>query len=331
MLKLIKKKQKTPVTLQDHYNRRNKILIKRRTGGFGDILMTRMMFEDFQKKFPEFEFTFACPSGYLEMAKNHPYVNACDLSQIKEENFGIVYDISNVCRMHETKTLNNKKHRSDIWAEFCGIELNNHNMHISTDPKIDEICKIVLERLNTKNKPKILLATQSTSCSFGISKSLNHKQITNLVNNLKDKFFLYTIHNEKQAIYDELPVEQIVRITPSAWISLVNLADCVISVDTATFHLAGGLKKPLVGVFTFTDGKVYGKYYDFILAQKHRDNGDWDCGPCYNLNFCPKTSSFPKPCLTELSDIDILKAVNRAFEKWNIADTISDPIQLTIQ
>jgi len=45
--------------------------------------------------------------------------------------------------------------------------------------------------------------------------------------------------------------------------------------------LAGGLGKPLCGIFTFADGKIYGKHYDFVLVQKHRDNGNWNCGSCF--------------------------------------------------
>ena len=71
-------------------------------------------------------------------------------------------------------------------------------------------------------------------------------------------------------------------------------------------------------MFSFTDGKVYGKYYDFVLVQKHRDNGDWECGPCFNLTLCPKTQSFPKPCLTELTSEDIIQGLLKAQKKWPI-------------
>ena len=81
----------------------------------------------------------------------------------------------------------------------------------------------------------------------------------------------------------------------------IAASDCVISVDSASFHIAGGLKKPLLGIFTFANGKTYGKYYDFVLVQKHFEDGNWDCGPCYNYRSCPKTSCDLKPCLTELT------------------------------
>jgi hypothetical protein len=120
-------------------------------------------------------------------------------------------------------------------------------------------------------------------------------------------------------------VPQILNIHPSIWMALTKISDYVISVDTSTFHLAGGLGKKLVGIFTFTDGEIYGKYYDFILVQKHRSNGDWDCGPCFNNHACPKSSDIHKPCLTELSSDDIIDGFTKLLGDQN--QKIRSPIQ----
>jgi ADP-heptose:LPS heptosyltransferase len=311
MFKLVKKKPKQAISLRNHYERRNKILIKRRVGGFGDILMQRMMMEDLSKTFPEAEITFTCPTPYLEMAKNHPFAKTIDISKIKEEEYGIVYDISTACRVHESRyPSTNNAHRSDIWAAYCGISLTQHKMHLSSTKDA------LLFKFPT-NLPTVLLTTQSTNDAFGLGKSLTNEQITQIVTILKNQgYFLYTIHNEPQIIYEQLGVHQFISVHPQTWINLVDLADYVISVDTATFHIAGGLQKPLVGVFTFTNGKVYGKYYDFVLVQKHRDNGDWDCGPCFNLFSCPKSEEIKKPCVTELTADDILQGFYKVVEKY---------------
>jgi ADP-heptose:LPS heptosyltransferase len=97
--------------------------------------------------------------------------------------------------------------------------------------------------------------------------------------------------------------------------SIIAAADYVISVDTAAFHLAGGLGKPLTGIFAWSDGKVYGKYFDFILVQKHRDNGNWDCGPCFKFNSCPKSREARKPCI-EFSVDEIYSGIEKMLEKW---------------
>lgn len=314
MFRLVKK-QKKPVTLLDHFNRRNKVLIKRRAGGFGDILMQRMMFEDFSKT--GLEITHSCPYSFLELARNHPYSKAVELSEVNDEDFGTVIDITSPCRAYEMKYAPPKKHRSDIWAEHCGVTLKNHNMFLTPLPIEVQNCRNQLAQANPENKPVVLLATKSTDDDFGIGKSLTFNQIAQLVQNIRAMGMLpISIHNLTQDIYTNLNVQQF-TFPVQEWVALVSLADYIISIDTSTFHMAGGLKKPLVGVFTFTDGKVYGKYYDFILVQKHRDNGNWDCGPCFMQGLCPKEQrSHQKPCLTELSADEITQGLYSAIKKW---------------
>ena len=121
--------------------------------------------------------------------------------------------------------------------------------------------------------------------------------------------FVFGVHDDRIQPFDELMVPQLVNLRLEAWIAATDLADFVVSVDTSTFHLAGGLGKRMVGIFAFTDGKVYGKYYRFALVQRHRDNGDWDCGPCFNCHCCPRSRETVKPCITELRASEIVDAV----------------------
>jgi len=307
-------KNKKNLSLQDFYERRNKVLIKRGTGGFGDILMQRMMFEDFSKTNLEIHYT--CPYPFIQFAFNHPFLNNVkEMSQVKESDYGVIYDITTVCAKTETILgSKNNKHRSDIWAKHCGVELTNHEMYLNPDPVQVEICKKILNEINPENKKIVVLSTKSTDTDFGKAKSLTDKQIVEIVEYLrKEDIVPITIDKQNQAIYDLLKVEQFVDISPQKWIALVSLSDYVISVDTATFHLAGGLKRPLVGIFSFTDGKIYGKYFDFVLVQKHRDEGNWDCGPCFVHTSCTKDSNnVQKPCITELKTEEIIKGFNKA-------------------
>ena len=141
---------------------------------------------------------------------------------------------------------------------------------------------MLFRSINKDKKPMVLFAAKSTRCEFGVSKSLTDNQIYEISKYLLDHgFFVFTIHDEPIEPFNVLNIPQFLKLEPDSWLNLVAASDYVISIDTGTFHIAGALKKPLVGVFSFTDGKIYGKYYDFVLVQKHRDNGDWDCGPCY--------------------------------------------------
>jgi ADP-heptose:LPS heptosyltransferase len=318
MFKLVKKQKQHPITLRQHYNRCNKILIKRRAGGFGDILMHRMMFQDFAET--GLDIHFGCPAKFLEMAKNHPFATAHDLNEINERDYGAVFDTTTACRVYESKHAPCEKHRSDIWAESCGIELKKHKMFIQTNPEYKKTLKQEILKINPQNKKIIVLATSSTNDEFGIAKSLTDQQITEIVENLKKEYFLIAIHDSNQEVFKNLGITQLISIPIPYWIALVDLSDLIISIDTGTFHLAGGLKKNLIGVFTFTDGMTYGKYYKFQLVQKHRKNNNWDCGPCFLMHLCPKEKKSPqKPCLTE---IDISEIIRLAKLKLSESDQI---------
>lgn len=311
-MKLIARKKKIQkISLKLHNRRKNKICILRTCGGFGDILMQRMIFEDLQNQFPHLEFTFCCPSQYLDAMKNHPYIKPISMLELKEDDYGLIINISQSCGIHESKYgINNKEHRSDIWAATIGIGLKNHNMHLTVENP-DSI------EIPCKGQKIALIAVESLKENFNISKNLKPELVVLLVDELrKQGFFVCSIHNEINTILSELKVYQYVNLTMEQWISLVAKADFVVSIDTATFHMAGGLKKPLMGIFSFTNGKVYGKYYDFVLVQKHFEDENWPCGPCYNLFLCPHESGFPKPCMTKLTPDYIKKGLARCLEKW---------------
>jgi ADP-heptose:LPS heptosyltransferase len=316
MLKLIK--TKNDVSIKEHYLRRNKVLIKRKVGGFGDIIMQRMIIEDFSKT--GLEICYCCPYEYMEIMKNHPFLKEIkEISKVKDKEYGIVYDISTICAVTESVLgPRNKKHRSDIWANHCGVNLERHETYLKSDPEELALCKEELKRLNPKNKKIIFISTKSKNSHFGAAKSLNEEQIIGVVKKLKElDFFIITADEDFQEIYSNLEIKQFVKLHPKKWIALIDACDYVISIDTASFHIAGSLKKPLVGIFSFTDGKIYGKYYDFILVQKHRDNGNWPCGPCYKYIECTKDKfSIKKPCLTELTAEDILKGFKSALNRW---------------
>ena len=315
MLKFIKKKTK-PITLKQHYHRRNKVLVKRRLGGTGDILMQRMMFENFSTQFPHMEFSWCVPYEFIGFAYNHPYVNTVEPNDLEHDDYGIIYDITTACRVYEHKHAPPTKNRSDIWSEHCGVTNTTHNMHLTADPIAIENMQKIMQEINPENKPTVLIAAHSTEDEFGVCKTMMDQQITDVVQGLKGlDFVVYSLHSVTLPVYDRLGVNQLTNLSSKDWIAAVSLVDYVISIDTSTFHMAAGLRKPLVGVFSFTDGKVYGKYYDFELVQKHRDNGNWDCGPCFIYHFCPKSNTSPKPCMSELTHLDILRAFAKVVLK----------------
>jgi len=274
----------------------------------GDILMHRMMLEDFKILMPDAKITFACPKIYHDAIIDHPFVDHV-VETYDENNFGVSYDTSFACNKYEmNKAPYSDKHRSDIWAEHCGLNLTKRNMHIRLTDKEKQWA---IEKLP---QDKIKIAFAPISAMQG--KNLDFDVISEIVDRLKNHY-TFILHTKP---IEGIKVPQMTGCTIRQFMGLIGQSDAIVSVDSAAFHCAGGMGKPLVGIFSWADGKVYGKYYNFELVQKHRDDGNWDCGPCYNFAKCPKVvelTKLRKPCITEISSSDIIAAVDKMLSKMH--------------
>ena len=306
-------------TLREFWERRNIILIKRNVWAVGDFFMHRMVFEDIKKLNSEIQVHFACPAMFFPILQDHPFIDKLVDSEIIQINeYPVTYDNSNSCVDYENIHGGScVVHRSDIWAGHCGLTLTNHNMHLTIDPHSKERAIKRISELNTENKPTILFSPYSTNAS----KNMTDYQIRILVNYLREKnCFVFAMHLHTSPILDELKVPIITNASMFDLVAFVNESDYIVTTDTAFYHIAGGLGKPLLGIFGYINGKIYGKYYQSEFIQKHKDNGDWDCGPCgYHFHICPKPKKFDKhACIYEISPEMIRDGVDRMLARWTI-------------
>jgi len=302
------------LTLKKFFARKNKILIYHKSGGLGDALMQRMLIKDVKDICQDCDLYLACLSENIDAFKDHQCLkNVIDIKNVDHEEYGISYNTCvTISDKYENKHAPCQEHRSDILAKILGINLYSHEMNFDLDLKCIEDCKNKLQSLKKNpDKPVVLLAPYSRMAT----KSLLDWQIKVIAENTKEAN-LIGIHKYAIKPMSELNLPVIQNVNIQEWMCYIAAADYVISVDTAAFHMAGGLKKPLMGIFTFADGKVYGKYFDFILVQKHRDNGNWDCGPCFKLAECTKSNKPQKPCLTEISEKELKEGIQKMFAKW---------------
>lgn len=293
------------ISLKEFHNRKNNVLIHRVCGGLGDILMHRMLFEDMKKLDPEINITFSCLEKYFDAVKDHPYIDNIINCKISDEEiykqYGMHYNTSAVCdRFERGQAPYVDTHRSDIWALRCGLELKNHEMHINLSDEEVQFGKNWIKERNNSNQKTVGLFTVSAMPS----KNLNEIQIKTIIKYLKENnYFICSSHYETIEHMEEIPT--LINPDTREWMSLINALDYVISVDTAAFHCAGGMKKKVMGIFSWADGYVYGKYYpNAIITQLHRNtHPEWTCGPCYRWNECPfvEKGNNNKPCLTKIS------------------------------
>ena len=303
-IKTIKKN----MSIRQFYKIRNKVLIIRDGGGIGDILMLRMIVEDFKILMPEAEITVAVPPGYCQLLENHPFIDKIENSrELNENEYMLSYNVTNACVRYEMKIAPmSDMHRSDIWAAHCGVKLTKHNMYLSITREYKEYAVKLFDHIGLKKRPIVCFSPSSSTPS----KDLDLNQINEIVNGIKAlDFEIFILHKDN---IEGANCRTINGITLKQWLAIINQSDYVITVDTGTLHAAQGFNKPTVAIFSWADGDTYCKYHEnCTIVQRHRKNGDWSCGPCYawqNCVKCPSHQELRKPCITEITGKEVLEA-----------------------
>ena len=300
-------------SLRQIHDNRNKVLFIRTIPALGDILMHRMLFEDV--KAMGFEVHFACRKAFHPAIVDHPYIDQIlDSENVNLEKYPVRYVNDKACTDYEERmgplAL---EHRSDLWAENCGFKLTHHNMHIGLTPKEKEEGFEILTRHRHVPGPLVIITPISTRTA---QRTLLDHQVNGAIEGLLKRGFCPIGLHSMPISYMNIPV--IHGLSIRQLLSVVYAIDYAVSVDTGTFHCAGGMGKPTLGIFTSADGEVYGKYYTkFELVQKHRNKDPlWTCGPCYNWSRCPKSDGPQKPCLTELTANMILEGFDKLVARF---------------
>jgi hypothetical protein len=284
------------------------VLVRRGLGGLGDILMHRMVFRDLKASLNGERLHFACPPQYVDAVSDHPYLDAViPLEAARPEEYRRVYDTTKACMETECAlSPMPAPHRSDIWAAVCKVRLKDHSMHLRlTDAEL-AAGRASVDAVRRRGRPAVALAPLSA----WVGKDLSEFQ-ANVVAEGAERLGLspFGLHSER------IPWLRCPTVVPGGirhWLGVVAAADYVVSVDTSVFHAAGGLGRPLVGVFSYADGKVYGRYFDFALVQRHRDHTPgWTCGPCYNWTKCSRcpSSQLRKPCIEDITGAEVVGAL----------------------
>lgn len=304
------------VSLKKFYEIKNKICILRSCGGLGDIINMRMIFKDIKTLYPEFHITWGVPSTYFAAAKNHPYVDeVVQFGNINQGDYIQIYNLTNACTRYEwARGRDVDKNRADIWADHIGIRLHEHKTFM---PDYSCSFKNVIEKLKLLGwdgvKKIVLFAPRS---ALPIKNLLDFQ--CNFIKNMTKDFFLVILHNYPILDLVHLQIPMLTGMPLTDAIAAVQLADMVIATDTGLLHVAGGYKKPTLGIFSYTNGKIIAKYYPTVeILQGLAGEDDKHCGPCNNYSNCTETDDqFVKPCMSEITGKMLDKTWAKVLENY---------------
>jgi ADP-heptose:LPS heptosyltransferase len=272
-----------------------------------------MIFEDFKLLAPDAEIDFVCPWQYHDAVRDHPFLNrVLGTEEYDQEDYLLCYNTTSACGRYEMRMApHSGEHRSDIWAQHCGVHLTRHNMHfqLTDEEKIDGIR--LIEQYRFCDGPAVVLAPISAM----EKKNIPDSHMVKVAKGLQERgFYPVALHTTPILPLIKNDIPTICRPKLRQWLGVINQADYIVTVDSAALHCAGGMHKPLVGIFTFVNGLVYTRYYPYVeLVQGMCPIGH---AGCYNWGACPSVKDPTLPCHASLNADSILQAFDRLSKRF---------------
>lgn len=259
-----------------------KLLVIRKLGGLGDILMISALFPDLFEQFPDIEITFAVPEPYQTLFENHgtklnviphsmvygPYkghygpdsrYHKAGIQKWALDEFDVIEDISFPCAHWETLMKKYKatdgetglkwRNRMDRWSRWMGFELKNPRTIINLTA--DEIYQQQHSLSDGTSRPTVVWSPISAkeNRSYPWWREVRSKLEA-------DGFNVWFLHNR-----DMGEGKTMANLSFREYGATVAAADIVLTMDTATFHWGGLLGKKTIGLFNLLLGMSHAKFY----------------------------------------------------------------------
>ncbi|MFQ5647324.1 MAG: hypothetical protein ACE5GM_10370 [bacterium] len=249
-----------------------KVLIVRRYGGLGDMLIITQIFPELIGRYAHLRFSFSCPVEYHELFTDCQGLELLDFNRLESYRFDFNYlvDISTPCHIWENLFVRNKhallwRNRLNIWAEWIGYR-----------PEAPVSCLSLAERELTSAEERI----KSTARHKFEPKRIGFAPLSHLwCKDLQDYEGIYqdleNLGYEPYYIhYKSMPGRQIKGESYRELGALLARMDLLLTVDTSVLHWGGVLGIPTIGLFSMNDGAAYGKYYPSVRQEQ------WCPTPC---------------------------------------------------
>lgn len=253
-----------------------KLLVIRKYGGFGDILILSMLFPDLRDQYPHIDVTFALPQRFFPLFDGTglallPY-ESCFLNHVHDpvrgtvrseflSGFDLIEDLSNPCHRWQNLFIKHGgidgghglkwRNRLDMWSRPMGLTVKNPRTIIRITDAERAAAKGKLNRFGPP--PHLILAP------FTGSLPKNYPWFLELAAALKRDWTVVILRQQHPET--GLGFRTLSGLSARGMGAACAAADMIVSGDTAAFHWGGILGVPTVGLFATNDGATYCKYY----------------------------------------------------------------------
>lgn len=301
-----------------------KILIKRRLGGIGDVLMSTPLLKNIKKVIPNAHITYATDLEYSwgalgEVIKHNPYVDSLiSCKEVKGHEYDYSVDITTTGLSVE-KPGTVPPNRIDLFADEVGIS-------IDTDPTPDwivreeerevarEFIDSFLEDKKDREKYKFIMIQCRSNDSRRTWPMDYVDQLADiLAQNKNSIIFLmdWGCSVDRWKERDRVcPIKGQPIVETAA---LMEQCDLVICPDSSLLHLAGALNKKTVAIFGPIPAASRINYYANCTAVQL----DLPCKNCWYVQRCGKGTGGRLECLTGISPEMVAEAARKKIMEPN--------------
>jgi hypothetical protein len=286
-----------------------KLLLIRKYGGLGDILISSMLFPMLADQYPAIRVSYACPLRYHSLFQGSglhlvPYESVWDgageyhRGSVRPEileRYDLVEDISIPCHVWENFFVayggidggNGLKWRNrlDMWARWFGLRVVNPRTNIAIRDAEKAAAGQLLAQAVRSDRPICILAPWS------VNHRKNYGWFEELAEQLrKDRWAVVLLHDRRFPV----AVPMVTGLSYRMMGAVCALADMIVSIDTAAFHWGGILGRPTIGIFNVNGGAAYCRYYPTARAVQ-------TCAqPCINVRYGEGDGTCPHHTREEL-------------------------------
>jgi len=226
-----------------------KVLVKRTVHGIGDqIIITtipKAYCEVFGKKVIVDVYT---AESYVDVWQENPYIRRVWTEKPGEE-YDVILDVNNVELRAEPREWEdewNRKNRTSIFLEQLGVYLVNRVPVYVVSEK---------ERLWAMKQLKGVKRPQVGLQYYSSVKSRTYPHMSEVGRILKKRGYGTIVLDAKRG-------NGRFKYTFRQAAALASVCDVIVAPDSALLHVAGALRKRIVGVFGYTDGKIFTQDYE---------------------------------------------------------------------